>query len=306
LFRVTGEGTVRIVIAVRPARPQVWIESFLTGFPPVDPVDIVVVSALAMPCPPLTSPGPAAARLYGAAAAALRAEAADAARLAVETVGTCLAGRVARVAARVSAERPAEAILHAAAAWDADLIVIGPATAGPVRRAFLGSVPDDVVRGAGCPVLVAKRSLTELRRVLVATDGSLHAEAAIRFLLRLPVPRSANLRVSAVSETRPGRWLPGIPVRVGGSARFAEIERRAASGAIAAAQAALAALHCPVQSSLREGEAAHELAQEVDGWRPDLVVLGARGRTAGPEVSLGRVAEALLRGAPCPTLVVRA
>jgi nucleotide-binding universal stress UspA family protein len=299
---------VRIVIAVRPSRSHDWIKSVLTGFPLVDPLDIVVVSAPAMPRPPLTSPGPAAARLYGAAMAALRAEAERAAGLAAESLRACLADRAATVAVRVSEDRPAPAILQAAAAWGADLILTGPSAAGRVRRAFLGSVPDDVVRAARCPVLVAKRCLGELRRVLVATDGSLHAEAAVRFLVRLPVPRSTSLRVSAVSETMPARWIAGIPVRAGrGSAgRFAEMERRAASGAIAAAQATLAALQCSLQSSLREGEAARELAEEVDGWRPDLVVLGARGRTGGPEVALGRVAEALLRGTPCPTLVVRA
>ena len=42
----------------------------------------------------------------------------------------------------------------------------------------------------------------------------------------------------------------------------------------------------------------------VAGW--DLLVVGARGRTAGSTVPLGRVTESLLHQAPCPTLVYRA
>jgi nucleotide-binding universal stress UspA family protein len=49
---------------------------------------------------------------------------------------------------------PAESILAAAEAESADLIVVGSHRRSPMGRAILGSVSDQVVRSASCPVLV--------------------------------------------------------------------------------------------------------------------------------------------------------
>jgi universal stress protein A len=53
---------------------------------------------------------------------------------------------------------PAEAIVEAATAEAADLIVIGNRGHSGVGRALIGSVSDEVVRTAGCPVVVVRRS----------------------------------------------------------------------------------------------------------------------------------------------------
>ena len=49
---------------------------------------------------------------------------------------------------------PAESIIAAAEAEGADVIVVGSHRRSPVGRAILGSVSDEVVRSAPCPVLV--------------------------------------------------------------------------------------------------------------------------------------------------------
>jgi universal stress protein A len=173
-----------------------------------------------------------------------------------------------------------------------------------LSRVILGSVSDDVVRAAPCPVLVAKRPVPRLERMLVATDGSLHAEAALRFVAALPVPPTVELRVCAVSEML--ETVPG-PARDGRATRLllVETERRTAAQAITKALDILTALSCPIQSSIRHGDAGRELADEIRLWLPDLLVVGARGRTAASEAALGRVTESLLRHAPCPTLIYR-
>jgi nucleotide-binding universal stress UspA family protein len=53
---------------------------------------------------------------------------------------------------------PAEAIIEAATSEGVDLIVIGNRGHSGVGRALIGSVSDEVVRNAGCPVLVVRRS----------------------------------------------------------------------------------------------------------------------------------------------------
>jgi nucleotide-binding universal stress UspA family protein len=172
----------------------------------------------------------------------------------------------------------------------------------------MGSVSDTVIRTAPCPVLVAKRRVARFERMLVATDGSIHAEAALHFVARLPLPPTTELRICAVSEAPNGAVRPPVPGRNGRAGMLvllAETEERTAVQAVNKALDILAPLSCPIQSSMRHGDAGRELADEVDRWVPDLLVLGARGRTAEREVPLGSVTETLLRQTKCPTLVFR-
>jgi nucleotide-binding universal stress UspA family protein len=298
---------MRVIVAVDPTADPDWVENALRVFPLGDPLDIVLVSALDIPRPPLTSPGRTARRLYGNAIAGLLAQAQRASEQVVTSLQTRLASRVASLAARVVDGRPAPTIIQTAASWNADLILTGSSGRGALSRALLGSVSDEVVRSAPCPVLVAKRWVASLQRVLAATDGSQHAEAALRLLAKLPVPATAEVRVCVVSEAP----RPPIPLLCGHGQRqsmllVAEMEKQTALRAMARAQGILGDLSREIQSSLRTGDAGHELTDEVNRWVPDLLVIGARGRTAGPNVPLGRVAEVVLRATRCPTLVVRA
>ena len=296
---------MRVVIALEPHADAQWAADGVHIFPLNDPLDIVLVSALDIPRPPLTSPGPAARRLYGGAVAGLRGQARLAAEAAAAALGAALRPRTASFSVRIVDDRPVPAIVHAAASWNADLILMGSSDGGPIGRALLGSVSDQVVRAAPCPVLVAKRRVVRFERMLVATDGSLHAEAALRFVAALPVPPTTELRVCAVSETMDG--VPGS-ARDGRAAMLlllTETEQRVALQSVTRALDILSELSCPIQSSVRHGDAGRELVDEVRRWVPDLLVIGARGRTAGSEVALGRVTASLLRHATCPTLVYR-
>jgi nucleotide-binding universal stress UspA family protein len=296
---------MRVVVALEPDADTTWVAEAISTFPLTDPLDLVLACALDLPRPPLSSPGPAARRLYGEAVAGLRQEAQQRAETVVETLRAALRFRTASVAARIVDGRPVPVVLHAARSWNADLILMRGSTRGALGRAILGSVPDEVVRAAPCPVLVTKRRVASFDRLLVATDGSQHSEAALRFVAALPVPPTAELRVCAVSEPpESGAW-PGRDARADSLLLLAETEKRTAVQAITKAFDILAAMSCPIQSSVRHGDAGRELADEVRRWVPDLLVIGARGRTAARTVTLGRVTESLLREAACPTLVYR-
>jgi nucleotide-binding universal stress UspA family protein len=297
--------TMRVVIALEPDADPGWATEGIRMFPLADPLDIVLVCALDIPRPPLTSPGPAARRLYGEAIFGLRRLAQQGAEAVVETLRTELRPRAASVAVRIVDGRPVPTILLAARSWNADLILVGSRGRGALSRTILGSVSDEIVRAAPCPVLLVKRRVAHFERMLVATDGSLHAERALRFVATLPVPPTVELRVCAVSELPEA--LPGSP-RDGRTARLlrlVETEKRTAALAVTKALDILTTLSCPIQSSMRHGDAGRELADEVRRWVPDLLVIGARGRTAGSDVTLGRVTESLLRLGACPTLVYR-
>lgn len=53
---------------------------------------------------------------------------------------------------------PAESIVEAASSEGADLVIVGSHGRGALGRMLLGSVSDQVVRNAPCPVLVARTS----------------------------------------------------------------------------------------------------------------------------------------------------
>lgn len=54
--------------------------------------------------------------------------------------------------------RPGQEIVRAAKEWPADLIVIGSHGRRGISRAVLGSVAEEVMRHAPCPVLVVRRA----------------------------------------------------------------------------------------------------------------------------------------------------
>jgi nucleotide-binding universal stress UspA family protein len=305
----TPDEPMRIVIALKPDGDSDWIDAALGLLPLPDALDVLLLSAIHIPRPPLTSPGGNARRLYWAALGAMRADAEDAVRCLTETVRRRLALRGARVAVRMVTARPAAAIVAAAAAWGADLILTGSPSRGALGRAILGSVSVDVVRMASCPVLVTGRPAGQVQRVLVATDGSVHAEAALRFLAGLPVRLPPEVRVCAVAELAHPGWVARFLDRWRRRRAVpphAEQQNRIALRSLARAQDILGGLACPIQTSLRVGDVRRELADELERWAPDLLVFGARGRTAGPDVALGSVAETLLARMACPSLVVRA
>ena len=108
---------MRVVIAVKPGTGGEWIEDALCRLPLPDPLDIVLVSAVHIPRPPLTSPGRHARRLDRAALGALRKEAEQGAKRTTDLLQQQFARRAARVAVRILAARPAIAIVQAATVW---------------------------------------------------------------------------------------------------------------------------------------------------------------------------------------------
>jgi len=64
--------------------------------------------------------------------------------------------RIGSVVAHAAMGAPARAIVDLAAELDADLIVVGTHGRRGIRRALLGSVAEEVVRTAGCPVFAVR------------------------------------------------------------------------------------------------------------------------------------------------------
>lgn len=191
---------------------------------------------------------------------------------------------------------PTDVILDTAEREAADLLVMGTRGRGGARRMLLGSVTENVVRQARCPVFVARPqqhgflapgspgAWPELRRVLCAVvpgtspDPALQTAAAIaaRFGAELTALHVVESPEAAAEPARQalGTWLPAV-VR-----------------------------HCAVQPVVRHGRAADQIVAYAAETGQDLIVLAARARSDRPGLFHGATTEQVLRQAPVPVLVV--
>jgi len=117
-----------------------------------------------------------------------------------------LRGNGSQVEGLVCLGRPAEEILNKAREIGARLIVIGAKGEGDSPRFPLGGVAQKVMKYAEASVLLAREKTTNIRRVLVATDGSKYSDEAIEFLLDLPLPPKSEVFVVTAMQS----WNPAL------------------------------------------------------------------------------------------------
>jgi nucleotide-binding universal stress UspA family protein len=161
--------------------------------------------------------------------------------------------------------------------------------------------------------------MKELMKVLIAYDGSPHADAALDDLRRAGLPREAEVLIVTVGDS-----LVSASSSVAEVAGTALTSRRVSS-AIAVAKEQTARLleeargfpsqargrvlsYFPgwdVRTAVLEGSPSRELPRKVELWQPDLVVAGSQGRSALGRFFLGSVSKTLAARARCSVRVAR-
>jgi nucleotide-binding universal stress UspA family protein len=221
--------------------------------------------------------------------------------------------RVARVTGRkpdelqviIGSGAPDVGVLTRAEEAGADLVVVGSHSATRMERFLLGSVAERVVRYAHCPVLVA-RPQVPAGAILAATDFSdpavpailAAAQAARWFGGPLKVLHSIDIEIHPVigwGVPLAATWVPVTndtveQMRANASTNLKETLRR---------------LGVEGDCIVAEGRAGAAILRAAEELPARLVVVGTRGRTGLSRLVLGSVAEAVVRTAPSPVLVVR-
>jgi nucleotide-binding universal stress UspA family protein len=198
-----------------------------------------------------------------------------------------------RVMGATEVTSPSQALVDASS--DAGLLVIGSRGYGRVVGALLGSVAFAVAARAECPVLVVKgrprnRPAEPRRRIVVGTDGSDHAGAALDFAADRAAVTGADLEVVTCTGEHPdlsADQLRASATVIAGSA--AERLRDTRPGLAVTTRV--------------EDCAAERLLVDVSA-EADLVVVGTRGRGAFQGLLLGSVSHAVIHGARCDVAVV--
>jgi nucleotide-binding universal stress UspA family protein len=136
-------------------------------------------------------------------------------------------------------------------------------------------------------------------RILLATDGSRDAAAAIAFLRELPLPASSKLRIMT-AVTFPTFALDSPPIREFKSSVLEDVQR-----VVDEARATLAPGGFDIETDVAIGDPKDEIARTAREWGADLVVVGARGLGRIKRFLLGSVSLAVARHVSCPVLVVK-
>ncbi|WP_254768991.1 universal stress protein [Salinilacihabitans rarus] len=198
---------------------------------------------------------------------------------------------------------PGPAILEQASERDADLIVVGTHGRSGIRRFFLGSVAEHVLRGADVPVVTVREGTAEAaswppERVVVATDGSEFARTALEEAVAVAAECDATVSLLSVVDATD----PGFDIR---PARTRERLETAARDRVDDAAARARDAGAPaVETVVRFGVVFEEIVAFADERDADLVAVGTRGRGGVGRTLLGSVAERIVRGAPVPVVTV--
>ncbi len=125
-------------------------------------------------------------------------------------------------------------------------------------------------------------------KILMADDGSQHAQSAVELIRDLSLPPKS--RIMALRVFMPGQIdaLPRLQ-----TALDITKDRLLRTGLI-------------IETELLLGSPAEKIIEIAEDRKPDLIILGAKGLRATLGILLGGVAQQVVEYSHCPTLVVRA
>jgi nucleotide-binding universal stress UspA family protein len=222
-----------------------------------------------------------------------------------ERIRRCTGREVQSSRVHVDYGNPYVVIVRKAEEMGASLLVIGGSGATGLKRVFLGSVAEKVVRNAHCSVLVARHAV-EGSVVLAATDLS---DPAL-FAVQSAAFEAKTRRIPLVLMHDIDRW----PSLVSGLALLGPVPIEPDEETMAKQRAAMLGI---LQSQLErlgvaaeikvttEGDPAAAIVRMADNLPAELLVLASRGHSGLARLALGSVAEQAVRYAHCSVLVVR-
>jgi nucleotide-binding universal stress UspA family protein len=182
----------------------------------------------------------------------------------------------------------------------ADLLVVGARGLGGFKSLLLGSVSNQCLDHASCPVAVVRPGIDPVRhlaeRIVVGIDGSPTAQRALHWALDLA--RENNARVEVVHA-----WQPAV---IGGPftpvVADPKVWNEAAERTLDQAIAAVDTAGIDVARNLSCSSAAAAILDAAHD--ADLVVVGSRGLGGFAGMLLGSVSHQVAHHAPCPVVVV--
>ena len=180
---------------------------------------------------------------------------------------------------------PSKFILDEAVSRNVSMIVVGRHGHSAVERVILGSVTSEVIAKAPCKVLVAAvGTRIEYKNILVATDGSEHAQAAVLEALKIAKSCGSHLLVVSVAHAKD---------------ETAEAEKLVADVTAMAAKAGV-----DVETMTPTGIPSEVITEIGHKQVVDLIVMGTFGKTGLRYLLMGSTTEKVIEASHCAVLVV--
>ncbi len=152
-------------------------------------------------------------------------------------------------------------------------------------------------------------------KILVATDGTLASESAVEKLLRLPLPRVAEIIVLTVVQSResldrelelnaePFPMMTEVCDGMNGGGEDPDLTY--AEDLLRDTARCLRPKARFVRTVLEVGKPAEEILRVAEAMEVDLIMMGNKGRTGIDRWLIGSVSEKVLQQAKCPVLIVK-
>ncbi|MFI1046179.1 universal stress protein [Streptomyces griseoruber] len=200
---------------------------------------------------------------------------------------------------------PVQTLLSAAA--DAELLVLGSRGHGPVVGFLLGSVGQQVIAEAACPVVLVRagdKPSSEVagHEIVVGQQGEPEdSAAALRFAFETAAARGASVRVVRAWSLPPVfAYSPGSLKLLDEAGGLEPFEKKALDDAVRPWRERFPDVH--VVEHIEMGSAGQVLLS-VAG-RAQLMVVGRRAHRTAVGARIGSVAHGVLHHADCPVAVV--
>jgi nucleotide-binding universal stress UspA family protein len=176
-----------------------------------------------------------------------------------------------------------------------DLVAVGTTGRSGLRKLALGSIAEEIVRDAECPVLTVGQAAAStagtkvaLRSILYVTDFSADSLRAGAYAISLAEHHRARLTLLHVSNES--------DVKLSRAALVDRLQRVIPSGSNVSTEALIA-----------EGRPATKVLEIATEHSVDLIVIGVRGAGGLSRAAshFGSTAHDIIVGAPCPVLTTR-
>jgi nucleotide-binding universal stress UspA family protein len=211
--------------------------------------------------------------------------------------------------AKAVADSPAWGIIKEAAAFKAELIVLGSHGRSAVGRFFLGSVAQKVAAEAHRSIHVSRprpRPAGAPLKIMIAIDGSDDSQTAVQAVATRMWPSSTTFWIITVIDARIQTALAWPSMKVNRWVQAQDQTSEEWVGRMLEHSAAkLVEAGLKVETDIFDGDPKTVLLREAEDWKADCIFLGGRGLQHGERLVLGTTATAVATRAHCSVEIVR-